>query len=211
MSPIRRSLRGGGSGSASESGQIILEFLILFIILLTVIFTFIEICLLAIEKFEFDRVARYAARVWLVKVNPEPEEGGWDAETAFRESAKIREDDATMGTSPGYFYKLQSQIGSGRETTRNGRKGVELRSFLPLLMPFTDLYFGHRLKPADAELLDPAHINPTASAGDLDVMRNMGIRRVICARAFIPMDRDLYYEDPTRFDNDYDDNFEPAY
>lgn len=196
----RRSHRSG------ESGQIILEFLILMLVLLTVIFTFIEVCLLSIEKHEFNRVARYAARVWAVKA----ESGSaWSGEQAWRESAEIRRDDSDGGI----FYQMQAQIGTGYEVSnREGsdgvqRDGVEFRTYLPVLMPFTDLFIGYKVSPAEAPLTNPGGGEPGITGAEVGVIQSLGVRRVVRAKLFMPVIREPL-ETPGTYDNDYDDNYD---
>ncbi len=197
---------GRESRRSGESGQIILEFLILFLVLLTVIFTFIEVCLLSIEKHEFNRVARYAARVWAVKT----ESGGaWEGEQALRESAEIRRDDAAGGI----FYQMQAQIGKGYEVSnREGsdgvqRDGVEFRTYLPVLMPFTDLFIGYKVSPAEAPLTNPGGGEPGITGAEIGVIQGLGVRRVVRAKLFVPVVREPL-ETPGTYDNDYDDNYD---
>lgn len=202
----RRSHRSG------ESGQIILEFLILMLVLLTVIFTFIEVCLLSIEKHEFNRVARYAARVWAVKTRPAG--GEWSLQQMLRESAEIRRDDA----GGGIFCQMQAQIGTGYEVSnREGldgvqRDGVEFRTYLPVLMPFTDLFIGYKASPAEAPLTNPGGGEPGITGSEVGIIQALGVRRVIRAKLFVPVVREPIEKpvisDTKHHDNDYDDNYD---
>ena len=177
-----------------EAGQIIIETLLLLMVLLAVVFTYVEVCLIAIDKHEVDRIARYAARVWSVRP--------WEAQKALTSAAELR-----AATATGAFYKLQTQIGKVRETSRTTdgteRSGLEFRTYIPLIMPFTEEFAGWQINPQNAELNNPdwAPITPE----EINTLQSYGVRNVVRSETFIPIDREPD-EKPSLYDNDYNDN-----
>lgn len=202
---VQKSDRSGSSAGAQQ-GQIIMEMLLLMLVLLLMIFMFVEICLIAIEKHETDRISRYAARVWAVKTDSSG--AGWDAEQSYRAAAGLR----GKAVGGGFFYAIQSEVGSGSAPVDGDgldgttRTGVRLRTALPVIMPFTDKFLGHSIKPVlSLPLADPTQTDPPFNAVDGWLLRSFGLRSVVRAIIHVPMRREPI-EHPGTYDNDYDDN-----
>lgn len=195
-----------GPGTGAQQGQIIMEMLLLMLVLLLMIFMFVEICLIAIEKHETDRISRYAARVWAVKTDSSG--AGWDAEQSYRAAAGLR----GKAVGGGFFYEIQAQVGSGKAPVdQEGldgtvRTGVILRTALPVIMPFTDKFLGHSIKPVlSLPLVDATETDPPFTPADGLLMRSHGLRSIVRAIIHVPMRREPI-EHPGKYDNDYDDN-----
>ncbi len=186
------------AGKQAESGQIIIETILLLMVLLAVIFAFVEVCLIAVDKHEVDRIARYAARAWSVRLK-------WDAQTALSSATILRTSFAASK-----FDQLQKQIGQVRETSRvdptdgTGRSGLEFRTFIPVLMPFTEEFVGWQVDPPDGNLLTDPSWAPITPA-EIQALTSFGVRRVVRSITFIPIDREPT-EDPSQYDNDFNDD-----